>query len=224
MPDDDDGLTSYTVSAKDAIAFILESPTGHAEVSREGKIRWCNESFANALNAHKEQILGTKLTDWAHPDEAELDRELAGKIAAGQMQQYRLVKRYRQLGHTEAMPRIVWGEKTVFGKFDSTGSFNGYRVTFVPYINQHDTCPSSRWEWKKWITVLVRFLAENWKTVVAVVIVLGGSMLRNLGELPAKLRAIQEVSKELEESSPDLRLPSPSPPPGPSAPSTAITP
>lgn len=224
MPDEEDGLTVYTVSAKDAIAFILESPTGHAEVSREGKIRWCNQSFADALNAHKEQILGTRLTDWAHPDDSELDKELADKISAGQLQQYRLVKRYRQLGHTEAMPRIVWGEKTVFGKFDSSGSFNGYRVTFVPYINSHDAVPTGRLEWKKWITVLVRFLVENWKTVLAVVIVLAGSTLRNLGELPAKLRAIREVSEELEGSSPDLRLPSPPASVGPSAPSIETKP
>lgn len=215
----DAGLTEYTVSARDAIAFICDSPTGYAEVSPDGRFRWVNNAYAMVLNAHKEQILGTSWAQWTHPDDTELDKELSEKISSGQLKQYRLVKRYRQLGHTESMPRIVWGELTVFGKFDNVGKFVGYRVTFVPYLH-HDAASAGGLEWKKWLRALLGLSIENWKTVLAIVLTLAGSTLINSDGLRQQLQDMQKLKQELEGLSPDSSSPLSPPPPGRSAQST----
>lgn len=215
-----DGLTQYTVTAEDAIAFICDSPTGYAEVSPDGKFRWINQAFATVLNAHKEQVLGHDWTGWTHPDDLELFRELAAKVAEGNSRQYKLVKRYRQIGHTDKMPRIVWGELTVFGKFDSTGSFVGYRVTFVPYLHNEATERGSL-EWKKWLQLTLAYLVQNWKTVVTIGLTFAGLTQMNLGGISQQLQDIQKLKAELDA----LSTPSSSPPllapPGPSAPNSA---
>lgn len=214
-----DGLTQYTVTADDAIAFICDSPTGYAEVSPDGRFRWINQAYANVLNAHKEQVLGKDWGHWTHPEDILLESELSQQVAAGKLPQYRLVKRYRQLGHTDRMPRIVWGELTVFGKFDLNGMFVGYRVTFVPYIHNEPSSADGV-EWKKWLHVSLTFLVQNWKTVFAIVLTLAGLTRMNFGGLQQQLQDMQKLKAELDELS-QFSSSSPSPVlPGPSSPNT----
>lgn len=222
MPSNE-GLIEYTVSASDAIDFIVDSPTGYAEVSPDGHFRWVNQAYANLLNAHREQILGTHWKKWTHPEDVNLDADLARKVAAGQLRQYRMVKRYKQLGSTDAVPRIIWGQLSVFGKFSSEGVFIGYRVTFVPYLNHDSSEGSSKIDYEKWLHSLLRLLADNWKTAVAVILTLVGSTFANSGRLLEQLQEIQETKEKLDGASPFF-LPSPaSAPSGPSSPNIDST-
>lgn len=215
MPNDN-GLTEYTLTCEDAINFICESPTGYAEIGVDDRFKWINQSYAAILNAHREQVLGTTWMKWTHPDDLGLDSGFSQRVQRGELRQYRMVKRYQQLGHTAAVPRIVWGELTVFGKFNEQGAFVGYRVTFVPYMGE----PSRTFDLdvKKWLPALLKLCIENWKTVLAVILTLGGLTQLNSSKLLEQLQAVERLKQEIENSSSGSAYPSLSPPPGQSAP------
>lgn len=214
------GITEYTVTCEDAIAFLCESPTGYAEVDPEGVFRWVNEAYTRALNAHREQIIGTNFRKWTHPDDVGLDNDLAMKVATGEQSQYRMVKRYVRLGSTPRNPLIIWGELTVFGKFSDDGVFVGYRVSFVPFVSQSDGQSDIFQKVNKWLPALVQSAQSNWKTILAVVLACLGLTQSNLERLLGRLQDTTDLKKELDDLSPSsLPLPS-SPLPGPSVPST----
>lgn len=215
-----DGLTEFTITCEMAIAALCESPIGHAVISKDGKFLWVNEAYCQALNARREQVLGTTWQKWTHADDLMLDTELAQKVQDGTIPHYRMVKKYKQLGHTPAVPRIVAGSLLVFGNYDNEGIFQNYRVTFDPYVPEftHSTI-----DYEKWLTVLAGFLATNWKTVLTVILTLAGLTLSNSEKLSAILRDALNLKKELDESVSGLSVPSLQAQPGPSVPSTELT-
>jgi PAS domain S-box-containing protein len=190
-----------------ALDFICESPIGFAVISNTGHFLWLNQAYCDILNAHREQVLGTSFHKWTHNEDIKLDSELSNKVMKGEIRQYRMVKRYKQLGHTEAVPRIVVGALVVFGNFDSDGNFLNYRVTFDAYVpDQSQNLLTIDYE--KWITVLVSYLWNHRKTVVAVILTLAGLTLGNSEKLFQTLRVIQRLNNELEQpASGSLPLP-----------------
>lgn len=210
-----EGLTEYTITCPMAIAALCESPIGHAIIDKDGKFLWINEAYCVALNARREQVLGTTWMKWTHADDVTLDTELAQKVHDGVIPHYRMVKKYKQLGHTSAVPRIVAGSLLVFGNYDDNGEFVNYRVTFDSYAvpEAHQLI-----DYDKWLTVLAGFLATNWKTVLSVLLALAGLTLSNSEKLSATLRDALQLKKDLDESVSGLSVPSSQALPGPSVP------
>lgn len=199
MSDTHDGLTEYTITCETALNFLVESPVGHAVIATDGKFLWVNEAYCLALNARREQVLGTTWMKWTHQDDLTLDFELANKVRLGEIRQYRMVKKYKQLGHSEHMPRIVVGALIVFGNFDDDGNFINYRVTFDAYVpDQSDA--NKTVDYEKWLRVLADYLFRNYRTVLAILITLVGLILGNSERLSEILRDTQQLKNELEQS------------------------
>jgi hypothetical protein len=210
----EDGLIEYTITGETAIAFLCESPVGHAVISKENVFLWVNQAYCDCLNARREQVIGTTWMRWTHGDELPLDKELAAKVASGEIRQYQLIKKYRQLGSTPEHPRLVIGKLIVFGNFDDDGNLLNFRVTFDPYIPdyvKHDFT-----EYIRCLTASVDYLVRNWKTVLAILTILGSSTQINFEKLSRILQVVQQSRSESVESASGSSDPSSSQSPGPS--------
>jgi PAS fold len=213
----EDGLIEYTITGETAIAFLCDSPVGHAVISRDNVFLWVNQAYCDVLNARREQVIGTTWMRWTHGDELPLDRELAAKVASGEIQQYQLIKKYKQLGSTPEHPRLVIGKLIVFGNFDENGTILNFRVTFDPYVPDTDYTKSDFTDYLKCLTASLDYLVKNWKTVIAILTALGALTQLNSEKLSAILQDAQQSKSESAESASGL---SPSPLPQPSGPST----
>ena len=200
MSDTHDGLTEYTITCETALAFLVESPVGFAVIDKDGKFLWVNEAYCSVLNARREQVLGTTWMKWTHQEDVTLDVELANKVKSGEIRQYRMVKKYRQLGHTEHVPRIVVGALIVFGNFDDVGNFINYRVSFDAYLSD----ASAKLDYERWLRALADYLFKNYRTVLAILITLVGLILGNSERLSEILRDTQQLKNELEQSASGL--------------------
>jgi PAS domain-containing protein len=210
----EDGLIEYTITGETAIAFLCESPVGHAVIDKNNVFLWVNQAYCDVLNARREQVIGTTWMRWTHGDELPLDKELAAKVASGEIRQYQLIKKYRQLGSTPEHPRLVIGKLIVFGNFDDDGNLLNFRVTFDPYIPdyvKHDFT-----EYIRCLTASVDYLVKNWKTVLAILTILGSSTQINFEKLSQILQAVQQSRSESVESASGSSEPSSSPSHGPS--------
>ena len=211
------GLTDYTITGQTAIAFLCESPVGHAVISKDNVFLWVNQAYCDVLNARREQVIGTTWMRWTHGDELPLDKELAAKVASGEIQQYQLIKKYKQLGSTPERPRLVIGKLIVFGNFDDDGQLLNFRVTFDPYVPDTDFTKNDFTDYLKCLTVSLDYLVKNWKTVIAILTALGALTQLNLEKLSATLQDVQQLKNESVESASGS---SPSPLPQQSGPST----
>ncbi len=194
------GLIEFNLSCEIAIDFIVDSPIGHAVIDANGKFLWINQAYCDVLNARREQVLGTTWMHWTHQDDLKLDEELASQIRDGSIRQYRMVKKYKQLGSTEHMPRIVVGALIVFGNFNEAGHFENYRVTFDAYVpDQLSYNAPSKLDYNKWLPVIIDLTSKHWKTVLAILVTLMGLILGNSEKLSQTLREGQQLRKELDE-------------------------
>lgn len=165
----------YTIACEDAIAFLCEATWGFAEVDSDGNFIWMNTAYSDMLNAPLDLILGTNYKTWTHPDDVEIDSELAEKVKNGDINYYTLAKRYIQRGSTKKNVRVIWGMLSVQGKYTATGEFVGYRVQFRPY---NDVPVSIDYAVKA--KAILDWVVSNWKTIATIIavsstLVFGGS-------------------------------------------------
>jgi len=194
-----DGLTEYTITCETALDFLIESPVGHAVIAGDGKFLWVNQAYCDVLNARREQVLGTTWMHWTHQDDLNLDEELAAQVRDGTLRQYRMVKKYKQLGSTERMPRVVVGALIVFGNFDEAGRFVNYRVTFDAYVPDQSTYHAlKKVDYDKWLSAATELTVKHWKTVLAMLAALAGLILGNSEKLSQTLRDAQQLRNELD--------------------------
>jgi diguanylate cyclase (GGDEF)-like protein/PAS domain S-box-containing protein len=85
-----------------------EAPIGIALVSLEGKWQRVNRAMADILGRSAEELLGTTFQEVTHPDDLDADVALVGRLLSGEIERYRMEKRYLHPdGH------VVWTELSV---------------------------------------------------------------------------------------------------------------
>jgi hypothetical protein len=199
--------TLHTLNCEDAIAFVCDSTTPFAEISPSGKFVWLNRAYAEVLNAPVDLIVNTHYTSWTHPEDVNIDKELADRVLSGEIPGYSLSKRYIQRGSTPQNQRVVWGLLTVSGKWQTTQEFSGYRVQFQPYTQQNAELLKKRINWQetgKWIIT-------NWRTLATIVAVsislIAGSSATLIEALRKAKDTINSVESELQSSPSGVSLP-----------------
>jgi len=183
----------YKIECEDAIAFLCEATWGFAEVTTEGNFVWLNQAYCDALNAPADLILGTNFKAWTHPDDVNIDSELAKKVADGEITCYTLAKRYLQRGSTKINPRIIWGMLSVQGKYSTTGECVGYRVQFRPY----EDFPKSL-DYLARIKVILEWTIQNWKAIATVIAVSSTLVFGGSETLLELLKKIQSTTNSVE--------------------------
>jgi hypothetical protein len=205
----DTGLTEYTITGQTAIAFICDSPVGHAVISKDNVFLWVNQAYCDCLNARREQVLGTTWIRWTDGEDLELDKGLAEKVASGEIKQYQLIKKYKQLGSTKDVPRLIVGKLIVFGNYDDDGEIVNYRVTFDPYVPDYYS-PRTQIDYLKCLSASLDYLVKNWKTVIAILTALGALTQISSEKLsailpdepPSRSESVESVSGSSGSSSP----------------------
>ena len=85
-----------------------DSNLGMALLDTRGQIVTCNAALQGILSYHEQELCGTSLAGYSHPDDAEADRELYEALASGELGYYQVEKRYvRKDG------QVRWCELTV---------------------------------------------------------------------------------------------------------------
>lgn len=184
--------TIYKLSCEDAISFVLEACWGFAEIDPDGHFVWVNKAFCEILNAPPDLVLGTTFEYWTHPEDRQLDNDLAAQVLNGEIPGYTLSKRYVQRGSTPQNPRIIWGMLSVVGKWSETKDFVGYRCQFRPYSDSAN--PQTKLHWKRVITWTI----ENWKTVATIIAVSTSLILGGSERLLSSLKKAKETADQVD--------------------------
>ena len=71
-----------------------ESPVGIALVGNDQRLTDANRAFCELVGLHREELVGRPLAGITHPEDLELDAELAVKAFSGEILSYRAEKRY----------------------------------------------------------------------------------------------------------------------------------
>ena len=198
----------YTLSCEDAIAFVYEAAWGFAEVDVNGCFIWVNRAYCEILNAPAELILNTHYVKWTHPDDMQIDVDLAEKVKLGEIPGYTLSKRYIQRGSTPQRQLVVWGLLSVCGKW-TNGNFAGYRVQFRVYESKQESLNLR--DLSKVARKGFECIRTNWKTALTVLAIvmsltLGGSE-KLLDIVKRALEAKQSVDSLSESLSPGASPP-----------------
>ena len=89
-------------------------------LDREGRIIQVNQSLLSMLGYAEEEIYALTFADITHPDDREISKRKLDSLMAGEIDSYRLEKRYlRKDG------RIVWGDLWTSAIRDATGEHTG---------------------------------------------------------------------------------------------------
>jgi two-component system phosphate regulon sensor histidine kinase PhoR len=84
------------------------SPIGMALVDADGRVFVANQALCDMLGYDIDEILTKDFREFTHPDDLDGDLELFEKALAGEIDVYRLRKRY-----THAAGHVVWGDLSV---------------------------------------------------------------------------------------------------------------
>ncbi len=205
----------YTLSCEDALSFIDESQWPYAAVNPDGEFIWVNTAYCKLLNAPRELIMGTTTQKWTHPEDVAINAELAEKVKAGEIPGYTLSKRYIQRGSTPKKQLVIWGLLSVTGKWETSGSFVGYRVNFLPYTHEEKI---TLFKVISKFPEVIQLAKSHWKTMIVVLTIVmsltATGSEKFLNTLRRVLEAKQSVESVLDSSSPGAS-PQPSLPPSP---------
>lgn len=95
---------------------LEHSPVGMALVDLEGRLLTVNQALADMLGRDPEELCRTAFQELTHPDDLELDVSLFTSALAGDVESYRVRKRYlHRRGH------VVWGDLSVAVVRDDEG-------------------------------------------------------------------------------------------------------
>jgi PAS domain S-box-containing protein len=103
-------LVQTQVDLTDATMKIAfdQSPIGMALVSTEGKLLEANNEFCHILGYTAEEIAKVTMLDISHPGDMQKDMELVMQVLKGEIDNYKIEKRYYRKDKTE-----VWTNLTV---------------------------------------------------------------------------------------------------------------
>ena len=95
---------------------LQHSPVGMALIDPEGRLTFVNLALCEMLGREVEELLGTSFPALTHPDDLEHALEMFAKAVAGDVDSYRIRRRYLHAdGH------IVWGDLSVLVLRDGDG-------------------------------------------------------------------------------------------------------
>jgi PAS domain-containing protein len=155
----------HTLDLQDALELVLDAPWGVAIVGVDFKFEWVNPAYCKILEAPADLIIGTTFAQWTHPEDLEIDVELATKVKNGTIPGYTLSKRYLKRLSTPQNPRIVCGMLSVAAKWQENHLIH-YRVHFQPFESTRERTIGFQIDPKE----VVKWIRINWKTVLGVVI------------------------------------------------------
>lgn len=190
--------TLHTLDPEDAISLICDSTWAFGTVDKSGRFDWVNQAYCDVLNAPPDLVIGTHFEQWTHEDDIDIDKELAAKVATGELPGYTLAKRYVQRGSTPVQPRVVWGLLTVSGKWEAT-KFVGYRVQYQPYNHFREAGQANRAvQWK----AIADWVLENWKTILLIAAASTSLIYGGSEKLLSVLKESNEVTVQNQSQSP----------------------
>ena len=96
---------------------LEHSPVGMALVDLQGRPILVNHALCHMLGRDAEELRTKGFPEFTHPDDVEADLELFGKAIDGELDSYRIRKRY-----LHADGRIVWGDLSVAVLRDPDGA------------------------------------------------------------------------------------------------------
>lgn len=96
---------------------LEHSPVGMALVDLQGRPTVVNRALCQMLGRDAEELRTKGFPEFTHPDDVEADLELFGKAIEGELDSYRIRKRY-----LHANGNIVWGDLSVAVLRDSDGA------------------------------------------------------------------------------------------------------
>lgn len=102
-----------------------EAPIGIAYVDADGSFKNANPALCDFLEFAEPELKAKKWSQITHPEDVEVDVDLARDVRAGAIPGYNLVKRY-----LTKRGRVVWATIRVIGVWDEQKQFLGY-VVFV---------------------------------------------------------------------------------------------
>ena len=103
----------------DLFRLVLEqSATALCLVSADGRFLTVNPAACTLLGRSKDELLHCSFQELTHSDDLDVDEALARRVMAGELDTYRLAKRYL---HPDGA--VVYGRLTVTGVRDATGEF-----------------------------------------------------------------------------------------------------
>lgn len=92
------------------------SPIGMAIVGLDGVIQQANDALGGLVGRDADALVGMSVADVTHPEDLDLDLDQLRRLAAGEIESYRIEKRYlHALGHT------VWAQLDVTLLRDADG-------------------------------------------------------------------------------------------------------
>lgn len=95
---------------------LEHSPVGMALLDPGGRLLTANHALADMLGRDPEELCGGGFQELTHPDDLELDLSLFASALAGEIDSYRVRKRYlHRRGH------VVWGDLSVAVVRDAAG-------------------------------------------------------------------------------------------------------
>ncbi len=87
---------------------LEHSPIGMTLVGLDGRLLVFNQALCDMLGFEAQRLTGLRLRDLSHPDDLVAELEVFGRVAVGEVDSYRLRKRYLHAdGH------VVWGDLSV---------------------------------------------------------------------------------------------------------------
>ncbi|HJV45504.1 MAG TPA: PAS domain S-box protein, partial [Bacillota bacterium] len=93
-----------------------DAPIGICLVSPEGKLLRVNQSICSIFGYEKEELTGSTLQALSYPDDLEKNIELRRKAMAGEIDNYRMEKRY-----IHKTGKVIWGLLSVTVERDDQG-------------------------------------------------------------------------------------------------------
>ncbi|HEU4810626.1 MAG TPA: PAS domain S-box protein, partial [Nocardioides sp.] len=87
---------------------LLHSPIGMALVGLDGRLLMVNRALCDMLGYDEEELSRRGFQELTHPDDLDDDLELFDKTLAGEIDSYRIRKRY-----LHAQGQVVWGDLSV---------------------------------------------------------------------------------------------------------------
>jgi PAS domain-containing protein len=157
----------HTLSPEDSIELVLDAPWGIAIVTTDFKFEWVNPAYCKILEAPADLIIGTTFGQWTHPDDLEIDLELATKVKHGTIPGYTLSKRYLKRLSTPQNPRIVCGMLSVAAKWQDN-KLTHYRVHFQPFESTQVPASTIKVDVKE----VAKWIRANWKAIATILVTL----------------------------------------------------
>jgi two-component system phosphate regulon sensor histidine kinase PhoR len=124
VPSDDDALWRLT---------LQHSPIGMTLVGLDGRLLMVNRALCDMLGYDAEALCLLGFQELTHADDLHADLELFGQCLAGEIDSYRLRKRYLHAdGH------VVWGDLSVALVRDADGAPRHFVSQILDVTEQHD--------------------------------------------------------------------------------------